>query len=554
MTNGAVAGAAGMLARRAADVLSKLAARVFAKRKLLGGLDRHIIHFAPGRKRLLAIFLIALFVTALCYSLLLQLAYSGIADAVSRADAVETTLRTIPNYPIGPKGVTDDRRLAGKSLGTAGAYEVLRAWGVFGKNVQIGQLLQEGGDKMKEEKVILKTLIQCTNKAGNNPTTVLLIRCAFTEFGGNDQTGQDKNCFWPDVDRALAGYPLSGETLSENTATRLVDKQPAGGECPTSADGWNTLRFAYEWFGEARDDAGILRDMLLATNTLPYPPTELEVANSGGGTLPSWWHFSGLKLRFLEEAISRLESEDDVKSARSWLVLWRGPEQFFLIFTGLALLLLLGDRVLQRKRVKREAERVLVNMHRALDKVLKEPDAEARSVAAKRLANRLENRKGDGITSEFVAYPKGRKDLGVRLDSVVLYMAEKAVRRIVIEPREPELFRQTCDGINAEVERSSWVLRYASRALPAIGFIGTVRGIMLALPAAQSLFGATGPAQIAALNNVIEPLGLAFATTLIALVAGLITGLVGDWEVAQEQVLLSRIEESLIDRIDPAEE
>ncbi|RWB35805.1 MAG: hypothetical protein EOQ41_03060 [Mesorhizobium sp.] len=518
----------------------------FQPAALPGSLGRRIAHFAPNRGRLFGILMSALLAAVLAYSYALVFSYGLVKQKVDHANVVDSTLRTFPNYPIGPMEAKGKAQLDGDKLETAGAFEVLRSWGVLGRNVQLAQILKED-TSVAEEVALIKTLVRCTSE----PTTaVALLRCSIPSFGGSNQNAQDKECLWRAVSRALAGYPGSSETLAAETATRVGSGQ-ANSVCPAAPDDSDPKSFAFDWFSGTRDDVSILRDVLLASGAIAFPDGEKEVENTGKNA-PSWWHFSKLQLRFLEEVISRLESDAEVKKARSWLVLLRGPEQFLLILTTFVLLALLGDRIWQRRVVKREAQRVLEALHDALNPIQKERNLDQRSAAARKLANRLEKPGKDNLT-EFVPPPQGRKDMGVRADSVVVYMAEKAVRRIVIEPREPELFRQTCDSINAGVERSGWLLRYASRALPAIGFIGTVRGIMLALPAAQNLFGTTGPAQIAALNGVIEPLGLAFATTLIALVGGLVTALIGDWEIAQEQLLLSRIEESLIDYIDPAE-
>lgn len=575
-------------------------------------LDRYALHFAPDSRRFLKILLIAFSLAAFVYGFMLRVTYSSIDDAIRSANVVEDTLRTIPNFAIGPRGAKNGLELAGNRLDQAAAFEVLKAWGVYGRSIQLSQLLK-GEKSVVEERAVLDAMIDCNQPvAGKGAFTVELIRCVLSKFGGGKETGIQQNCLWREVERVLVGYPSSGVDFEKKTAERVT-----AGEGSVTCDepnDKNTFHYIFDWFGDSRDDAAALRDLLLTTRLLAYPVQMKDAPDAAGHKVPSWWLINPIRIRLLAEILSRVQSNKEVRAARSWLVLWRGPEQFLLLFTGVGLLLLMVDRTLARYKLRWEADQVLSE----LDKRFKEIQSEhreviARSKAAKDLASALEARAADGVMSAFIplklpsaaaktiplveqsnatpAQPHGseltigsvialisneikqlirvlkaqlysaarvldnhRNGAGVRADSVVLYMAEKAVRRIVLRPRSPELFRQTCDAINAEVERSGWVLRYAARALPAIGFIGTVRGIMVALPAAQNLFGTSGPAQIAALNGVIEPLGLAFATTLIALVAGLITGLYGDWEVAQEQVLLSRIEEALIDRIDPAEE
>ena len=66
-------------------------------------------------------------------------------------------------------------------------------------------------------------------------------------------------------------------------------------------------------------------------------------------------------------------------------------------------------------------------------------------------------------------------------------------------------------------------IRIVQVAIPTIGFIGTVRGIMLALNDASLLVASGAPlAQQAAVTDVTSTLALAFATTLVALLAGLV--------------------------------
>lgn len=98
---------------------------------------------------------------------------------------------------------------------------------------------------------------------------------------------------------------------------------------------------------------------------------------------------------------------------------------------------------------------------------------------------------------------------------------------------------------------SRWALTWAMRALPAIGFIGTVRGILFALRDAGDIFAApTGAAQAAAISSIGAQLGVAFTTTLIALVAGLALGWWDDRQTQRELALIERIETNVSDLLD----
>lgn len=66
-------------------------------------------------------------------------------------------------------------------------------------------------------------------------------------------------------------------------------------------------------------------------------------------------------------------------------------------------------------------------------------------------------------------------------------------------------------------------LRWAIGSIPAIGFIGTVRGIFSALPeSSEVVFAASRIERAEAIGTLAGELGLAFSTTLFALIAGLI--------------------------------
>lgn len=89
---------------------------------------------------------------------------------------------------------------------------------------------------------------------------------------------------------------------------------------------------------------------------------------------------------------------------------------------------------------------------------------------------------------------------------------------------------------------SRWPIRIAVAILPAIGFIGTVRGIMLSLSGADAIVWAeTVNQRSAAISALSADLGLAFATTLLALMFGaLLTILVAIEMALGERLLLRR--------------
>lgn len=78
------------------------------------------------------------------------------------------------------------------------------------------------------------------------------------------------------------------------------------------------------------------------------------------------------------------------------------------------------------------------------------------------------------------------------------------------------------DQLMDQVLSARWPMRLAITTLPAIGFIGTVRGIMNSLSGADSIvWASTSSERAQAINALSADLGLAFATTMLALLFGI---------------------------------
>jgi len=94
------------------------------------------------------------------------------------------------------------------------------------------------------------------------------------------------------------------------------------------------------------------------------------------------------------------------------------------------------------------------------------------------------------------------------------------------------------------VASTRWPVRLAAAILPAIGFVGTVRGIMLSLNGADAIVWAeTVNERSGAISALSSDLGLAFATTLFALLGGVLLTVLMSFEMAVgERLLLTRYE------------
>lgn len=101
------------------------------------------------------------------------------------------------------------------------------------------------------------------------------------------------------------------------------------------------------------------------------------------------------------------------------------------------------------------------------------------------------------------------------------------------------------DLITDELTSGRWPVRLAISTLPAIGFIGTVRGILLSLSNADAIVWASTQADRAdAIASLSGNLGLAFATTMIALLIGVLISLLSALEGRfEERTILSLFRE-----------
>lgn len=116
-----------------------------------------------------------------------------------------------------------------------------------------------------------------------------------------------------------------------------------------------------------------------------------------------------------------------------------------------------------------------------------------------------------------------------------------------------DVIRHSCRFLRERDRSSRWIIRWIARALPAIGFIGTVRGISAALSASDSIVRAqTTAEQAAAITAVAGTLGIAFTTTLIALMFGLITSYFDDLQSVQEGDFVRDVEETLVPLLEPS--
>jgi len=307
--------------------------------------------------------------------------------------------------------------------------------------------------------------------------------------------------------------------------------------------------------------------------------------------------------------LSRLAANRQVKKARQSLSLVVGYEQHAMFVLAFYLLLILQGRWFQRRKSEQQLNGLIEARDRHYVEVLKEYKAfcERRGKKEKgkdsQLVELLNNpakaqAQVDRMAQDILAghsihlTPKTGPDSFQRLKLPNTYL-QRIRRRILTDKSKPsdakanktgrqihgemlpykqlreisdrlgyigdsnhvDNAREIITHLSAQQRRkvylSRWVIRWGARALPAIGFVGTVRGILIALSNADSIVrAASAEGQAAAITAVSATLGLSFATTFIALILGLAFSIFDDAQKNREMAFVEETSEALEPLID----
>lgn len=226
-------------------------------------------------------------------------------------------------------------------------------------------------------------------------------------------------------------------------------------------------------------------------------------------------------IQFLLALMSEVRAVPDVRSAQSGVTLLRGGEQLTMICLAYWITLMLVVRAVRLRAAAADKRAVLAavsdqeNGLKALTKWLREASARPMTI------------------SRYIA-------------TAARQLASRDRRR-----RNAGTLREVCEAEADALFNSAWRIRLGIALLPGIGFVGTVLGIMGALANVDAISRAPAGAQQAVeVSFVAGSLGLAFATTAIALIAGLILRVFTDWQEAREARIVTDLEIHLAPLLD----
>lgn len=243
-------------------------------------------------------------------------------------------------------------------------------------------------------------------------------------------------------------------------------------------------------------------------------------------------------VRFQRALLNALETNADVKAARQALDFWVGYEQFALICLALFVGALLFAQWLRDLPNVAAKNLVALTVERA------EPDNETEARNRLRLAKAARqavgSRLGDGKAASSLIPV-------ALLDTAILELEG------TLGPGSPAATLEAWSRqLTEAIEDSRWLFGWCLSALPAIGFLGTVRGILNALGDADAVSAAQDRAtQAIAIGNISGSLSLAFSTTLIALVAVLVLSLLDQWQAYVGRRVVEDTELLLTEHVQP---
>lgn len=235
---------------------------------------------------------------------------------------------------------------------------------------------------------------------------------------------------------------------------------------------------------------------------------EVNAVKAAQESYATWDFFSAsenneIAARLLEETLARTHSTPQVKAARYIVALVQGAEQLGMLILAVWLACLLLVRCRNMFKLAR--------------------------------------------MTEWLDITKPEKNRSMNADQVKSFVT----RLFALETSDSETVHEDVETRFERIRRVNfegrWMMRWIAIALPAVGFIGTVRGISAGLGSADAIVRAENVIeQAAAINQVAGSLGVAFTTTLIALVLGLALGILERLEASLENGMLSRLETACV--------
>lgn len=238
-------------------------------------------------------------------------------------------------------------------------------------------------------------------------------------------------------------------------------------------------------------------------------------------------------MKFSQFLMGKIHSTDNVAEKRKALVMYRGYEQQLMLCLLIFVLLVIFVRFLGRKGL----EHLLRELEKSVPVI---PETEKKVEDYRRAALSVIGEKISEYDEKHFA-------------NNIVYKACIMVKNKLSSPLDGDTDKMR-NALTLDTERlynSRWIVRWTAITIPAIGFVGTVRGILQSLSQADVIvWASTQSERAAAIGEISGELGLAFATTLIALVIGIGISIFNEHQSKNESDFVFMLEETLSKYLD----
>lgn len=238
--------------------------------------------------------------------------------------------------------------------------------------------------------------------------------------------------------------------------------------------------------------------------------------------------------------ISQLHSHQQVSNAREYAVKVRGYEQAGMFFLAVLILNIIILRFIRRLCENHQLKKLFKINNDAFAQTKNNGDASKnyQQFISAELSKFSVNWKGTFVVGNDSAIERIKAVVEGKLNNPGTNSDIEHLRAAV-SLKDEKLYG------------SRWIIRWAAMTLPALGFIGTVRGILTSLTGADAIVWATTQAERAdAISQLAGELGLAFATTFIALLAGILVSFFNEQQTKSESSFIQELESWAVSALD----
>jgi hypothetical protein len=256
---------------------------------------------------------------------------------------------------------------------------------------------------------------------------------------------------------------------------------------------------------------------------------------------------------FILALVAGTHSTSGVRDARYWLQLVRGIEQYLILVTACFLTVALAWRSWQLRR-QEEALTLVAEFSNHLQRVDRRAERRRQQSPSPSSDDSRQLARSASLEEAFLARlkPEGEQSWRGLWWTLPAYCFRVVSDRAALPADRTQDLVELFDNESAGLFESRGRLRTALGILPALGFLGTVHGIMLALSDIDRIAGSSGVELSSAVTDVGGSLGLAFATTVFALTLGILFKLWSDRQAEREASLAIRLKQELLPLLDPS--